>query len=584
MRQSILYCLFLLIAVTACTNPRWIIQEEQQVDPNDFTEISSREFPDAAGAISAQDPVLRLQIYSETTYEYAEKILMARYVQDYKVRPVFLGLGVLGAGLTFYVANSGKVQGIDGNLEKITLNLLGGIIALSSVANMKPDGEPRPTGEERFLRQTGTRIVKDTVQVNAPVQTTALVDVFYGERPVIQGRSYDISNGGLEIELGVPLSNLGITERNPDSVSVSIQYANSIYTYNYPLDSILQPFARVETSVTELRNTPEESPENVLAELVQGSQLQIIEEAGERWYKVLYGIQENYVLRSDVSRVWRTLDFEQENRVVAIPSLPFGEIDVERNIPILAEANQNGLGLLIGNEEYTGTYPTRKYTTRDVRLVDAYLTEALGYPSDRVFAGYDVGRGETFDSLFTAFSRAATDSSDIFVYLSGFGKPVGGTGNSHAVLLSPAANEASSLELMDLVESITDLPFRKAVVVLDISFNSAVRDSGSAVTSVSSFRQALQNRAASIASRNEKLAIIFSSDVDQSTQTFLGDGEDKKHHIFPYFLAGAMQERLTRISDIYQYLQRNVSYTSRRLHDLPQEPLLFGDQSIDLVQ
>lgn len=582
-RHSIRYYLLLLLVVaSACTNPRWIIQDEQTVDPNDFTDISSRQFPDVVGEITPESPLLRLQIYSETSYEYAEKVLVERFVQDYKVRPVFLGLGLLGAGVTFYVANSNKVTGIDGNLERITLNILGGIIALSSVANMEPDGEPRPTGEERFLRQTGTRIVKDTVQVTNPIQDSVSVDIRYGGREVIRNRAYDLSGGALDIDLGPPLSSLGITERNPDSVHISLQYADSSYSYTYPLQSILRPFAQVETSVTELRNSPDESPDNVLAELVEGSQLEIIEEAGERWYKVLYGIQENYLLRSDVSRVWRTLDFEQGNSVVAIPTLPFGDVDVESNIPVLTRSNKHGIGLILGNEKYGGYYPNRKYTQRDVRLMETYLTDALGYSSDRVYSAVDIGRGSRYDSLLTAATRAATDSSDLFVYLGGFGKPASINGDYQTLFLAPSAEENSSIVITDLIRSISGLPFRSAVFVLDIDLAQAVRELEDA-EAISSFRQTLRNRAASLTSRNDNMAILFSSEIEQNSRIYLGDGEDKKHHIFTYYFTSALQNRITVLSEIYRYLLRNVSYTSRRLHDQPQDPLLFGDQSIDLA-
>lgn len=581
-RHPLTYCLLLLLLASGCTNARWMIQNEQRIDPNDYSEVSSRQFPDAIGNVTPDNPVLRLQVYSESTYRYAEKILVARYIQDYKIRPVFLALGVLGGGLTFYLANSEKVPGIDGNLEKITLNVLGGIIALSSAANLKPDGEPRPTGEERFLRQTGTRTVVDTVQVTNPIQDSAMVDISYGDQRVVENRSVDVSGGTIEIELGLPLSNLGITDRNPDSVHVSVGYADSTYSFGYSLSSVLRPFARVETSVTELRNSPEESPANVLAELVQGSQLEIIDEAGDRWYKVLYGIQENYLLKNEVSQVWRTPDFEQGNRVVAIPSLPFGDIDVENNIPVLTRSNEHGIGLIIGNEDYSGAYTPRKYTERDTRLIETYLTDALGYASDRVFKAGNIGKGGSYDALLDSLGNTATDSSDIFVYVGGFGKVEYNNTEFITYLLGPSAEEDSSIVLMDLINSISGLPFSTAVVVLELGLNHSVQQLENP-GGISLYRQALHNRIASVTSINDNMAVLFSSDVEQRSQIYLGDGEDKKHHIFPYFFAKALQDRLTVISEIYQYLQRNVSYTSRRLHDQPQDPILFGDQAIDLA-
>ncbi|MDX1618399.1 MAG: hypothetical protein R3224_06405, partial [Balneolaceae bacterium] len=85
----------LLASVSACTYPRWIVQDTQKLDPDDYREVDSRQFPSAVGNITPENPLLRLQVYSEATYNYAEKVQVARYVQDYKVRPVFLALGLL---------------------------------------------------------------------------------------------------------------------------------------------------------------------------------------------------------------------------------------------------------------------------------------------------------------------------------------------------------------------------------------------------------------------------------------------------------------------------------------------------------
>ena len=93
----------------------------------------------------------------------------------------------------------------------------------------------------------------------------------------------------------------------------------------------------------------------------------------------------------------------------------------------------------------------------------------------------------------------------------------------------------------------------------------------------------VESNAAPIAN-NDRAALLMGARLSYPSSLYVtSGGEDKKHHIFPYFFAKALQQRMTRISEIYQYLERNVSYTSRKLFDRPQDPLLIGNSSLDLI-
>lgn len=568
----------------ACTNPRWMVKDTQTIDPEDYTLISSKEFPTVSQDPTSEDPVLHLQVMSQRKYEYAQKVLMARYVQDYKVRPFFFSLGVVGAATAFYLANSGAISQIDGRLEKVTLNMVGGLLAISTAFNFKPSGDPRPTGEERFLRTSGTQIKTDTTQVSNARHDSATVSVYYSGHTVAENQRYGLSDGRMNVDLGTMLSEEEITDLNPDSVHIDVGYNDSTFTFSYPLSSILRPFARVETPVTELRNNAAESNENVLAELVEGSQLQIVEEIGQEWYKVLYGISENYVSKDDVSLVWRTSDFAKKNQVIAVPTIPFGEIDVENNIPILNYSNPNGIGMLVGNEHYEGDYSTRKYTTRDLELIETYFNHALGYPADQIYRMDNLVNRQPVDSVLALMRYTATDSSNIIVYLSGYGVLQKEQGDYQpALLLSSEDSTRQTINLIQLYKTLASIPSESTVIVNNIDFRQSI-NSINGDTPLQAFRQPLQNSAITLTSENDQLSILFSSELDQSTHIYLGSSqEDKKHHIFPYFFAKALQQRRTSIADLFKYLQRNVSYTARKLHDEPEDPILFGSQSINLA-
>lgn len=576
----------MILTFVGCTNARWMVKDTDSVDQDDYELLSEKEFPDVDQPPTPEDPILHLQFKSRQQYEYAEKVLIARHVQDYKVRPFFFTLGVMGAATAFYLANSNAIQSIDGQLETVTLNTVGGLLAISTIFNFKPVGEPRPTGEERFLRASGTRIYSDTTSINTTRQDSAAISFYYGDQPVFENQVYNISSGTIDLNMGVELNDLGITETDPDSVYINVGYSDSTYSFSYPLTSVLRPFAKIETPVTELRNSPEESAENVLAELVEGSQLQIIEESGEQWYKVLYGISESYIAQNDASLVWRTSDFAQKNQVVTVPSVPFGKIDVENNIPVLNNLNQNGVGLLVGIEDYNGDYEPRNYTDRDLQLMETYLNNALGYPDYHIHRMFNIDDRQPVDSLLTLLQQRSSQETEVFVYLSGYGEVRESENSYEPLLLLDTQNPDQGLiNLIDLYRTIANLPAQKTVIVNNIDFSRSFAElSQNSDLPIQAFRQSLYNTAITLSSDHPGLAILFSSELDQRNHLYLGNGnEDKKHHIFPYYFAKALQQRTSQLGDLFRYLQRNVSYTARKLHNEPEDPVLFGDESIDLA-
>ncbi len=128
---------------------------------------------------------------------------------------------------------------------------------------------------------------------------------------------------------------------------------------------------------------------------------------------------------------------------------------------------------------------------------------------------------------------------------------------------------------------IGDIPSAKTVVLSDIDFASGSNDES---FSENEMRNIIEANVSPLLSQNPNSSVLMGSQLNNSSRLYMsGEGEDKKHHIFPYFFAKALQERRTALSDIYQFLERNVSYTSRRLFDRPQDPLLLGNTQLNLA-
>lgn len=583
--MHILFFFIALIFLGSCTSERWMVKEKESVDQSEYKFLEEHYFLQLSGEVSPENPVLTLDLYAETYYEYPQRVLMQRTIQDYRLRPGAVVLGAGGAAMAFYVANATDFGANNSNVKKWTLNGIGALMLASGFLNMKPVGEPQPTGEERYLRNTGTTIEIDTVNVDTKVDTSASVYILYNNLIIFEDSNEHLNGNSLNIPLGNALEQLELSGPHPGKATVEVLFADSLYRYSYPVSSVLQPYAQVTNQITALRNSPEEKEDNILADLVQGSQLRIADyEEQEDWYKVLYGISETYIKKSDASIIWHSEDYETEDQIVTVPRVPFGDIDVESNIPILLDQNNNARALLVINQSYNDTLEERNYALRDGRLLRSYLENALGYPEEHIYQLADI---HSTDSLYAALSKiksTATDSTELFIYLSGYGLIKSNT-NRQSLQFLPVPSDTvttSPISLLPLFKQIGQIPSAKTLVLSDIDFSHSLQSGN---LTESQMQKIIEENASPLITGNQNTALLMGTRLNYPSSLYVStEGEDKKHHIFPYFFAKALQQRRTTISDIYQYLERNVSYTSRRLFDRPQNPLLIGNTQLDLIK
>lgn len=580
--SHILTVLILLSAVAGCTSARWTVKEKESVDKSDYEVIEERLFLQQADNVTPENPVLSMELFSETEYEYTQRVLMQRNIQDYRLRPGTVALGLGGAAMAFYLANFATFNGHSTSIKTWTLNGVGGLMLASGFLNMKPVGEPRPTGEERYLRSTGNTTEIDTVKADATIDTSASVYMLYNDLIIFEENNQSFSNEKLNIPVGKTLEELELSGLNPGNTTVEVLFADSLYQYTYPINSVLQPYATIKKQLVPLRNSPQENTDNVLADLVEGSQLKI-DEIQDDWFKVLYGISETYIKSSDARIIWRSEDYTTEDQVVTVPRVPFGDIDVESNIPMLRQAKPNAKALLVINQNYHERLGERNYALRDGRLMRTYLQNALGYDRENIIQLADVSSRDSLEATISSIQETANDSTELFVYLSGFGG-IDTTDSEIGLdflLVNPSSQSDSTITINELISKIGSIPSAQTLMLTDIDFN---RGDQAQQFSDNQVQQIIEKEVAPLVSSNSANAILMGSRLNNPSSLYMSEqGEDKKHHVFPYFFAKALQQRRTTISDIYQYLERNVSYTSRRLFDRPQNPLLLGNTQLNLA-
>ncbi len=568
-----LSAILFLCVTTACSSSKWVVENQKEIDRNDFELLSSRKFLELSGTTSPQSPIVSFQLKAENTFEYAQRVRTDRYIQRY--RPTFRSIifGLIGSGLAIGVANSIADNSSDegDNNSNVTQNVLygaAGVIALASVLNMKAVGEPTPTGETRLLRKTGSTTETEIITALPESNLKATYSIFYRDEILVGEKEIKPSGSTYSINLIEDLNPEEFEYDSSDVVELEVYYNGETYRELIPLRNVFDSFVVVSSQVTALRDEPAYDERNILTDLAFGSQMKMVSE-DSTWYKVLYGISETWISKTDAYPIWRPSEFASQLSIFAIPNIPFGNVDVETGIPVLRESNDSTLVFMLVNGEYKGNYSERPFADRDARLMDEYFQNALGIPYSNIVKAYDI---ETQQQLTLAYTRLATrfrrPQKQLIVYLSGY---VRSDDEERIRFLSTDASD-QSFALNSLLNSISTLDVEELVVLADLDFV-AQEEPGS-----------IEFFGESILQNHPDASIVFSSTETQRSRDYsIANGDQNRHSIFTYYLADALKNGETNISGIINHLQRNVDYTSRRLHNQPQQIIYFGNSGISLI-
>jgi hypothetical protein len=572
-RASYTLCLLALLLLTAsCSSTSWVVIEEDATDINDYELIDSKFFLDPNDTITPQAPIYDVDLMAVNTYEYAQRIRTERYIQRYRPRIGYVMLGVAGAGISYYAAFSDQLLQQPTDLQRYSLVGAGTLLTGLSFLNMKPVDEPTKTGETRLLRKTGTVMVADTIETLPYTEKLAKVSISLGDSLLISSKNYAFNENNISINLAEEVNSNLFGEDPIYDIKITVEYDTLTTVKNTPVESIFEQFVVVDTEVTPLRNAPDVNSDNVLTDLAEGSQLKLVGREGE-WFKVLYGISETWISASDVYTIWRPSEFSSDLTVVTIPNIPFGSIDVERDIPLLGDLSQSTAALIISNDQYKGQYSERTYGDRDSKLMEEYFTRALGIRSNNIIKSYNIDTDEQMHNATDRLANLLTGNRDnVMVYMNGYA--VVKNGNLYLLGTNNSGEGSGLIDVRSLFEKIYESQPAKFIGFIDLDIietDNSDLNYGSLVSNLSS--------------NGTPSSIIFSSTLTQRSGVFSSPiGEKNRHSIFTYYLAEALKQNKTGIDQILDHLQRNVPFRSRSIYDRPQDPVLIGRLDLQLVQ
>ncbi len=281
---------------------------------------------------------------------------------------------------------------------------------------------------------------------------------------------------------------------------------------------------------------------------------------------------------------------DKVSRPVA-PSPPELTVDVDVKIPEGSVMHPDAIGVVIGVKDYEDkSIPDVEYALRDASIFKEYLIKTFGLREGNIIfldnptkAKFEevFGTEKNYKGKLHNWTKAG--KSDIFIYYSGHGVP-DVEENKTYFLPKDATLEYAKLYgyPLDLFfNNLGKIPAKSKTVILDACFSGT------------SYKGQLIKKTSAIAivpnspELKEGITIITASQRLQLAHWY----EEKRHGVFTYFLlkgisgaADKNKDKKITLSEIREYLERDLGYFVRRQFGREQTPEFSGDLDNVLVR
>lgn len=564
--------------MSGCSSSRWVVTDQNTINAEREPILLNEEhILMLEDEPSVENPVMSFGTYLVQEKEYEKRVLVERTVQKYRPKWQFLLLGITGAAFAATAGNTNLILPSVSVGQQIAFNVAAAVLGGLAFTNMEPVGEPIYTGETRLRRRSGTEVLTDTTRTDSiNTDLNVSLDILYNDEVVFSESDIQLEDGSFDLNLVSFLEYIEGDITAESSLGVKLAYNGFRTSYEIPVPDFLAPFVTVTEPVAVIRNAPTVNDLNVVTEVGNGSSLELIGEYSDQWYRVRFGGSEVFLSRNAGEIQWMSESEAGSPDVFEFADVPFGDIDVENSVPVLKQNNSNDRAIIFTNGFSEGVEP-RQYLGRDHDLFRFYMRYALQMNQDQIT---EIQIDSTSNWEQNVSNIAQMDSTGtLFVYLSGSSF----IDNSNNFYLSREEMETGNVQLESfLFDAFERINPSSVVLFADVEF--IMENSSNGVTA-RGYQAALQEFSNELLRKIPNSAIIFSHRPGQQSSLFIdGDSENKRHHIFTYYLAEAMKMRNTTISEIVRHLENNVDYTSRRLHDRPQEIEAFGNLTIDIAE
>ena len=207
---------------------------------------------------------------------------------------------------------------------------------------------------------------------------------------------------------------------------------------------------------------------------------------------------------------------------------------VDYGIPVASCRQSNTYAIVIANEEYKRV-PNVPFAHNDGNIFRKYLISSFGIPEENIEYLEDASLNDIKYALINVSQRcnAFRDQVSVIVYYAGHGVPDDKTAEAFLLPVDGFGTDPSSgLNLDDFYASLSELPAKSIIVLLDACFSGAKRDGG----------MLMATRGITIKPKMQvpdgKLIVLSATSNDETAFPI----EQQKHGLFTYTLLRKIQE------------------------------------------
>lgn len=239
---------------------------------------------------------------------------------------------------------------------------------------------------------------------------------------------------------------------------------------------------------------------------------------------------------------------------------------------------RNMVAVVLGNRNYGKGIPLVHYAHNDAKAVRQFLTDTYQVPPENILYEEDATKG-VMDGIFQKRlrNRVTAGETEIFVYYSGHGMPVGADARLLPSDARPETADINGYSRDEMLQQLARLNAKSLTVVLDACYSGSSK-TGRALQSV----KAIMAEPKRVRAPSQSVIITAAS----GKQTAFMD-DKSGHSLLTYHLlkglsgnADADRNKQIDTRELKSYLAKEVNRSALRLHDQSQSPDVRGEQRV----
>lgn len=278
----------------------------------------------------------------------------------------------------------------------------------------------------------------------------------------------------------------------------------------------------------------------------------------------------NIILQNSVKK-------NKKEQIDLFKGVPQGNFvsDIDINIPVgINDPLKSTIAIIIANENYKRV-PKVPHALNDGIIFRKYLTLTFGIPEENIEYLEDASLNDIKYALNKVSLKCETskDQISLIIYYAGHGVPDDKTNEAYLLPIDGFGTDPKSgLNMEDFYESLSGMPAKSVIVLLDACFSGAKRDGG----------MLMATRGITIKPNMKvpdgKLIVLSATSEDPTAFPI----EDQKHGLFTYTLLRKIQETNGDITwgELADYVTETVKTRSIDLAGKLQSPTVSVSPSI----